>query len=349
MEPKEKMTDVRKRFTDALKDTVKEWKKHENVKGIFVYGSYVKGTVTANSDLDIGIVWGVDDAPVRLMSTHKEVLVDMVFMAVSDVESVFDGTTKDVTKISEVINRLRNSRVVHDTDGLVKSWQEKTVNYAWSDESISKVKSTAMEYLNRARKFAEEDEGPNAIHELREGLFNLGRVSVMINNIFMILKPAEVLTEVRMIDPITYSLFLRAFKLKGMDEPKLLTVLKDLRYWLELAETQIDRVTVDEQAMLATGLLSQAQREYYGSLRLTYNGDYELAVLEMRQAACSLGRALITLKEFSSFVDGAFMDQLSESDPVFYEEILIEHGAYDILPKEIIRIISEAQFIAQRL
>ena len=343
------MPDVHRRFDTALRDTVDEWKSHDNVKGIFAYGSFVKGTATANSDLDIGIVWGADDAPVRLMSKHKEVLVDMVFMPVSDFESVFDGTTKDVKIISEVINRLRNSRVVHDTDGLVKDWQKKTVNYVWSDESVSQVKSTAMEYLNRARKFAEEDEGPSAIYELREGLFNLGRVIVMINNIFMILKPAEVLTEVRMLDPITYSLFLRAFKLKGMNESKLLTVLNDLRYWLELAESQIDRVTVDEQAMLATGLLSQAQREYHGSLGLTYNGDYELAVLEMRQAACSLGRALITLKEFSSFVDGAFMDQLSESEPVFYEEILVEHGAYDILPKEIVRIISEAQFISQRI
>jgi len=342
------MTDVHRRFDTALRDTVDEWKSHDDVKGIFAYGSFVRGTATANSDLDIGIVWGADDAPVRLMSKHKEVLVDMVFMTVSDVESVFSGTTKDVTKISEVINRLRNSRVVHDTDGLVKGWQKKTVNYVWSDESISQVKTTAMDYLNRARKFAEEDEGPSAIYELREGLFNLGRVIVMINNIFLILKPAEVLTEIRMLDPMTYSLFLRAFKLKGMNEPKLLTVLNDLRYWLEIAESQIGRVTVDEQAILATGLLSQAQREYHGSLGLTYNGDYELAVLEMRQAACSLGRALITLKEFSSFVDGAFMDQLSESDPVFYEEILIEHGAYDILPKEIIRIISEAQFIAQR-
>ncbi len=342
------MADVHRRFETALRDTVDEWKKHDNVKGIFTYGSFVKGTATANSDLDIGIVWGADDAPVRLMSTHKEVLVDMVFMTVSDVESVFDGTTKDVITISEVISRLKNSRVVHDTDGLVKSWQEKSMNYAWSDESISLMKSIAVEHLNRARKLAEEDEGPNAIHELREGLFNLGRVILMTNNIFTMLKPAEVLTEVRMLDPIAYSLFLRAFKLKGMDESKLLTVLKDLRYWLEIAETQIDRVVVDEQAVLATGLLSQAQREYHGSLGLTYNGDYELAVLEMRQAACSLGRTLITLKEFSSFVDGAFMDQLSESEPVFYEEILVEHGAYDILPKEIMRIISEAQFISQR-
>jgi predicted nucleotidyltransferase len=343
------MTDVRKRFADALKDTVNEWKSHEHVKGIFVYGSYVKGTATANSDLDICIVWGADEAPVRLMSSHKEVLVDMVFMTVKQVENVFDGVVKDVTMISEVINRLRDSLVMHDTDGMASEWQKKTVDYVWSEESISQVKNTAMEYLSRARKFAEEDEGPNAIFEMREGIFNLGRVILMVNNTFLILKPAEVLTEVRMLDPMTYSLFLRAFKLKGMEEPKLLTVLNDLRQWLDVAESRIGDVTVDDQALLATGLLAQAQREYHGSLGLTYNGDYELAVLEMRQAASSLGRTLITLKEFSSLVDGAFMDQLSESEPGFYEEILVEHGAYDILPKEISRIIGEAQFIAQRL
>jgi predicted nucleotidyltransferase len=346
---KENMPDVRKRFTDALKDTVKEWKKHENVKGIFVYGSYVRGTATANSDLDICIVWDGDEAPVRLMSTHKEVLVDMVFMTIKEVEDAFDLTTQDVTKISQVINRLRNSLVMHDTDKMVETWQKKAVDYVWSEESISQVKDTAMDLLNRARKLAQEDEGPSAIYEMREGIFNLGRVILMVNNIFFLLKPAEVLTEVRMLDPITYSLFLRAYKLKGMDEPKLLAVLEDLRQWLEIAESRISSVTIDEQAVLATGFLSTAQREYHGSLGLTYNGDYELAVLEMRQAACSLGKTLITLKEFSSIVDGVFMDQLSETEPGFYEEILVEHGAYDILPKEIMRIIGEAQFIAQRL
>jgi predicted nucleotidyltransferase len=348
VEQREKMTDVRKRFTDALKDTVNEWKKHDNVKGIFVYGSYVRGTATANSDLDICIVWDADEAPVRLMSTHKEVLVDMVFMTVKEVEDVFGGVTKDVTKISEVINRLRNSLVMHDTKGMVSGWQKKTADYVWSEESISQVKTTLMELLSRSRKFVDEDEGPSAIFEMREAVFNLGRVILMVNNNFLILKPAEVLTEVRMLDPIAYSLFLRAFKLKGMDEPKLLTVLKDLREWLDIAESRISSVVVDEQAILATGFLSQAQREYHGSLGLTYNGDYELAVLEMRQAACSLGRTLITLKEFSNIVDGVFMDQLSETEPGFYEEILVEHGAYDILPKEITRIIGEAQFIAQR-
>ena len=344
-----KMTDVRKRFTDALKDTVNEWKSHENVKGIFVYGSYVRGTATANSDLDICIVWDADEAPVRLMSNHKEVLVDMVFMTVKEVEDVFGGITKDVTKISQVINRLKNSLVRHDTKGMVSEWQKKTADYAWTDGAITQVKETAMELLSRSRKFADEDEGPSAIFEMRQGIFNLGRIILMVNNNFLILKPAEVLTEVRMLDPMTYSLFLRAFKLKGMNEPKLLAVLNDLRQWLDIAESKISSVAVDEQAILATGFLSQAQREFHGSLGLTYNGDYELAVLEMRQAACSLGRTLITLKEFSGIVDGVFMDQLSDIEPGFYEEILVEHGAYDILPKEINRIIGEAQFIAQRL
>ena len=59
------MKDLHRRFDTALNDTVKEWKSHKEVKGIFAYGSFVRGTVTANSDLDIGIVWGADDAPVR--------------------------------------------------------------------------------------------------------------------------------------------------------------------------------------------------------------------------------------------------------------------------------------------
>ncbi len=343
------MADVRKRFTEALKDTVNEWKRHKNVKGIFVYGSYVRGTATANSDLDICIVWDADEAPVRLMSSHKEVLVDMVFMTVKEVENVFDRVTSDVTKISEVINRLRNSLVMHDTDGKAGEWQKKTKDYVWSEESISQVKSSTLEYLTRAKKLAEEDEGPSAIFELRQGLFNLGRVVLMLNNTFLILKPAEVLTELRMLDPMTYSILLRAFKLKGMDEPKLLTALKDLQQWLDIAESRISSAIVDEQAILATGFLASAQREYNGARGLTYNGDYEMAVFEMRQAACSLGRTLIILKEFSSMVDGVFMDQISEIEPGFYEEILVEYGAYDILPKEILRIIGEAQYILQRL
>jgi predicted nucleotidyltransferase len=342
------MTDIHRRFNTALKDTVKEWKHNPNVKGIFVYGSFVQGTITANSDLDIGIIWDGDEAPVRLMSTHKEVVIDMVFMTISDVEAVLAGASKDVFKISEVVNRLRTSQVLHDTNKMLQDWQNSVQQYVWSDEVINDVKSLALEELTRAKKFLDDEDYESAIYEARDGLLHLGRVIVMTNNIFTLHKPAEVLTEIRMLDPITYKLFLRTFKLKGMDEAKLLKILEEIKEWLEKVEISLDEATSESQALEATGLLAQAQREHHGAQNLTYANDYELAVLEMRQATCTLGRAMVALRGQIT-EDVAFIPNLRVSENEFFTLILVEHGAYDIQSAEINRIISEAQFLAHRI
>ncbi|MGY5873352.1 MAG: nucleotidyltransferase domain-containing protein [Candidatus Thorarchaeota archaeon] len=342
------MTDIHRRFNTALQDTVKEWKQNPNVKGIFVYGSFVQGTITANSDLDIGIIWDGDEAPVRLMSTHKEVVIDMVFMTINDVEMVLAGDSKDVFKISEVVNRLRTSRVLHDTDKVLQDWQKSVQQYVWSDEVINDVKKLALEELTRAKKFLDDEDYESAIYEARDGLLYLGRVIVMTNNIFTMHKPAEVLTEIRMLDPITYKLFLRTFKLKGMDEAKLLKILEEIKEWLEKTEISLGEATSDSQALKATGLLAQAQREHHGAQGLTYANDYELAVLEMRQATCTLGRTMVALKGQTT-KDVAFIPYLRASENEFFTLILVEHGAYDIQPAEINRIISEAEFLAHQI
>jgi hypothetical protein len=342
------MTDIHRRFTTALDDTVKEWKQNTNVKGIFVYGSFVKGTITTSSDLDIGIIWDGDEAPVRLMSTHKEVIIDMVFMTISEVEAVIDGTSKDVFKISEVVNRLRTSQVLHDTDQMLKNWQNSVQQFVWSDDVINDVKNLALEELSRAKKFLDAEDYESAIYEVRDGLLYLGRVILMTNNIFTLLRPAEVLTEIRMLDPITYKLFLRTFKLKGMNEPKLLTILGEMKEWLEKTEKRLEEIASDSIVIETTGLLAQAQRQHLGSQGLTYAGDYELAVLEMRQAASTLGRAMVSMKGQTT-EDVAFIPNLRVSEQEFFTLVLVEHGAYDIQPAEINRIISEAQFLAHRI
>ena len=342
------MNDIHRRFDTAIKDTVSEWKQHKNVKGIFVYGSYAKGTITANSDLDIGIIWDGDDAPVRLMSTHKEVIIDMVFMTINEVKAVLEGTSKDVFKISEVVNRFRSSKILHDTKQMLKDWQNNVQHYAWSDEVISNVKKLALEELSRAEKFLEEEDYVSAIYEARDGLLQLGRVIVMTNNIFTLHRPAEVLTEIRMLDPMTYKLFLRTFKLKDTNEPKLLKILQEIKEWLDKTEKRLEDVTSDTQLMEATELLAQAQREHNGALGLTYSGDYELAVMEMRQAACTLGRTLVAITG-DAVEDVAFIPNLRRCDNEFFNLILVEHGAYDIQPAEINRIINEAKFLAHRI
>ncbi len=342
------MAEIHHRFDTALKDTVSEWKQNKNVKGIFVYGSYVKGTITANSDLDIGIIWDGNDAPVRLMSSHKEVIIDMVFMTVKEVEAVLDGTLKDVFKISEVVNRFRSSKILHDTKNMLKNWQDSVMHYVWSDEVINKVKGLALEELERAERFLEKEDYESAIYEARDGLLQLGRVIVITNNIFTLHRPAEVLSEIRMLDPMTYKLFLRTFKLKGMNEPKLLKILEEIKEWLDKTERRLEEVPSDTQLMESTELLAQAQREQNGALGLTYSGDYELAVMEMRQATCTLGRALVAIKG-DEIEDVAFIPNLRICDNEFFNQILVEHGAYDIQPAEINRIISEARFLAHRI
>ena len=342
------MTDIHRRFDDALKDTVAEWKQHKNVKGIFVYGSFVQGTITSTSDLDIGIIWDGDEAPVRLMSTHKEVIIDMTFMTIDEVNAVLDGTTNDVFKISEVVNRLRTSRVLYDPDKMVQNWQNIVRHFVWSDEVINDVKKLALDELTRAKKFLDNEDEESAIYEARDGLLHLGRVIVMTNNIFTMLKPAEVLTEIRLLDPITYKLFLRTFKLKGLDEPKLLVILEEIRGWMEKTEKELEEIASESKVIEATALLAQAQREHHGARSLTYAGDYELAVLEMRQATCTLGRSMVAAMGQDT-EDVAFIPMLRISDQEFFKQVLVEHGAYDIQPAEINRIISEAQFLAHRI
>jgi predicted nucleotidyltransferase len=343
------MMDLRKRFESALKDTVNEWKDNPNVKGIFVYGSFARGTATADSDLDICVVWDADEAPVRLMSTHKEVRIDMSFMTLQEVDDVLDGTIADVLRISRVISRLRGARVMYDSKNLLTKWQQQASEYVWSDGSINLVRTEALEHLDRAGEFVQKMDETSAIHEMREGLFRLGRVILMTNNIFRILKPAEVLTEVRLLNPLTYKVFLRTYKLRGMNESKLLAILQEMKAWFDTAESRLEKDTREDMAILATTHLAQAQREYYGSMVLTYAGDYELAMLEMRQAAVSLGRALVTLHGKIPDQEGAFIKTLRDSEGQFYKEILLEHGAYDIQLPEIKRIVAEAQFIAHRI
>lgn len=343
------MMDLHRRYESALKDTVNEWKTNDRVVGIFAYGSYVKGTATADSDLDICIVWEGDEAPVRLLSMHKEVRIDMLFVTAREVEGVLEGSITEVLTIAGVVGRLRGAKVVHDTKKRLKRWQEAASEYVWSDVAIQKMKEMALGFLNRAQGFADKEDTAGAIFDAREGLFRLGRVILMTNNVFHILKPAEVLSEVRLLDPMTYQLFLRTYKLKGMDESKLVAILTEIKDWLDKTETRLEKAADEADAVRVTTLLAQAQREYFGALGLTYAGDYELAVLEMRQATISLGRALVTLYDSTALEDSSFLITLRDTEPQFYRDILVEHGAYDIQLSEAKRIIGEAKFIAQRL
>ena len=239
------MLDLRKRFTVALQDTVKEFKVNESVKGIYVYGSYVHGNLTANSDLDLLVVWEAEEAPVRLLAEHKAVRVDMMFVTPAILEDVLTHNLDDAFKIAQVISMIRKADIVHDPDNLLNDWKTRCQDFSWSEKAISKLKDRALQFLNYASKEADKDDTVSAVHQIRHGLYDPGRVVIMRNNMFNIIRPSEILTEIRLLDPIIYQLFLRTFKLKGYSEDDLLSIMSELANWIKTAVEKYESVTAD--------------------------------------------------------------------------------------------------------
>jgi hypothetical protein len=215
----------------------------------------------------------------------------------------------------------------------------------WSDSSIEIVKGKAEDSLNLAHEQAESGEVGDAIYLLRAGLLDLARVVLMKNNVYKIIKPSEVLSELRMLDPMTYQLFLRSFKLKGLGERELLAILEKIEVWIK---TAVERFQTGSTRDDVTLLLTEAQRCYHGSNRLTMNSEYELAVMEMRQSIILLGKALLGLGGHE-LDNSKFISDLRQHENEFFEQVVFEHGEYDLLEKPVKRSISEAKFIGQRL
>jgi len=343
-----KMMDLHRRFDMALRDTVEEWKKRDEVRGIFAYGSVVKGTATANSDLDLVIIWKGEEAPARLMAEHKGIMIDMDFIPDIKIEEIFDEKEDHAFTVAGVISRLKSARVEFDRKGEVKQWLERALSYRWPESTMKKVKELALDELAKAENYLEKDDIVSAVHEMRGGIFDLSRLIIMRNNVFDIIKPSEVLSNIRLLDPMMYQLLLRTFRLKGIGEGKLLGILQDVRDWLKKAVDRFeesDKVAADSP----TGAhLIQAQRNYYGSQSLTLNGDYELAVLEMRRAITMIGLALLTLEDVYEAGDSV-MEKLRVHESEYYEKVILEYGAFDLLPKGVQRGIAEARFMAERL
>jgi hypothetical protein len=95
--------------------------------------------------------------------------------------------------------------------------------------------------------------------------------------------------------------------------------------------------------------ITQAQRYYYGSQTLTLNGESELAVLEMRRSITMTGLALLEVNGTPIGPGESIPAKLRESYPTFYEQVMVEFSALDLIPKGVQRGIGEARFMAQRL
>lgn len=337
--------DIRAKFEQALQDTVDEWKKQEHVEGMFVYGSYVNKAQTPDSDLDVCIVWDQDEAPVRLLSRHKGVRIDMTFITPNTIQEVLNRESKSPQQIAQVIERVKGSKVAYDRSGRLEEWRELAEDYVWPEEVVIAVKERTAAELDQAKKLLEQDR-VSSICELRNALFDLARTILMIDNRFSIIRTADVLSEARLLNPAMYSLFLRTFKLRSMNEEQIMNALEDVKSWLREAEDRLEKSDLDT---VVIPLLNRAQRHYFGALSLTINTSYELAVLEMRHAIYMIANALLAMYGIEEPDSLKFITSLREKENEFYEDMLLSLCEFDLQPKAIKRAIDESKFVLARL
>ncbi|MBD3157484.1 MAG: hypothetical protein GF309_01725 [Candidatus Lokiarchaeota archaeon] len=339
------MMDIRAKFERALQDTVDEWKKQEHVEGMFVYGSYVNKAQTPDSDLDVCIVWDQDEAPVRLLSRHKGVRIDMTFITPNTIQEVLNRESKSPQQIAQVIERVKDSKVAYDKSGRLEEWRELAEDYVWPEDVVIAVKERTAAELNQAKNLLEKDR-VSSICELRNALFNLARTILMSDNRFSIIRTADVLSEARLLNPPMYSLFLRTFKLRSMNEEQIMNALEDVKSWLREAEDRLEKSDLDT---VVIPLLNRAQRHYFGALSLTINTSYELAVLEMRHAIYMIANALLAMYGIEEPDSLKFITSLREKENEFYEDMLLSLCEFDLQPKAIKRAIDESKFVLARL
>ncbi len=340
--------DLYRRFDTALHEIVDEMKSQRSIKGVFTFGSYVKGTTTPDSDLDICVAWDGNEAPVELLAEKKGVRIDLSYRTIDEFEKTLAGEMSDVLKTASIIGMLRDARIVLDPDGLIKKWQGHARIFVWKDDAIDTIKQRAMGHLERASKYMDSEDLANAVYELRRSLFEVSRVILMRNNIFTIVKPSEILSEIRMLDPITYQLFLRTFKLKTMNENELLDALSRIKPWMQKAVTTYENSSTSIESRVVANI-AEAQRQYYGSYRLTLNGEYELAILEMCEAISLIAKVLLEIAGHKVSDENTLISLARDHEREYFDEIMFPLASFEFPPKSVKRGISETQFIVQRI
>ncbi len=339
--------DLRIKYNDALHETVTGLKSRDDIIGIFAFGSYARGTLTARSDLDVFAILKNEPEETRRIEIRNDVVVDIFFSSETNFERIFNSEESDVIKIASVIFPLKTALIVWDPDKKVKEYFDKAKDYKWNPEQIDLLKADALEKFDRVADIVDEGDAETGIHVLRKGVLSLGKVVQMRNNSFDILTPSRTLDEVRIFSPLVYETFLRSFLLRGADADTLLDVTKEIKAWVDETKERIEKSQSEHKKKLSY-LALEAHDELETAIDNIYGDDTEMAMLQIQYTLEKLGKILLLLEGIDVVDDADIIKELRKNNHPFYQ-VLINQGRYQIQPREVKRYASEATFLAQRI
>ena len=105
-----------------------------DVSGVLLFGSVAEGNVHSESDLDLVVIRGGQDAPVKRNKHKREgVIVDLWEHSLSCYESLFrkDWKPSAIFFYSLFLNILQACEILHDPDGRFGEFRERALQWSW--------------------------------------------------------------------------------------------------------------------------------------------------------------------------------------------------------------------------
>lgn len=285
-------------MSDVLERTVQKCGEDKNIIGAAVFGSFVTGGITEESDLDLLIIRS-DDA--KFKKAEREIQGIRLESNVWS-RSVFEKSfTVEGTNLGQdgfVFEVMRTCRILHDSFGLLARLKEYAVTHTIPEGCITPVLKKAHERLDRARNLLNERQLEAAELEARMASEDIVSISLVRQNITKIIVPKLYLPQLRSHLPKLYEFFRGLHRLEVISREDVEDAINMITEWRERCLSEIKlrgREDWFNEETMQGGATRGAATELRNAIDCLRAGDLEAALMQARYSAILLTSPVVLL------------------------------------------------------
>lgn len=263
-----------KNALNAIYKFVSRESQSREVLGIMVFGSFAKGNLHKNSDVDI-LLFKDGGAYLREIEKINGLNLEVYRAPIKIFTSPFHGEEGRFLFDMFRLQALRSGKIIYDTKGSLGQLRIEACN---SRIPLSYVKETldkANMGIYRAEDFLQRGHSQLAEHEIFGASINVARALLLMENVPEINTPRLFIPHLRAKNPIFYRMLREIHELHGLGRSDVEASLANLLGMLQLASVRFKKNWV-------SGLIEKAKAEAFSAKDCLRYGDYESAMLQIR-------------------------------------------------------------------
>ncbi|MBS7635649.1 nucleotidyltransferase domain-containing protein [Candidatus Bathyarchaeota archaeon] len=247
---------------------------NREVLGIAVFGSFAKGKLHENSDIDVLLL---KDGGIYLREIGEvDGLKLEVYRAPIEIfMPPFCGGGGRILFDMFRLQALRTGEIFYDPKRLLGQLRIDAYNSRIPLSYVKEMLNKAHTEINRAEDFLQRGRFQLAEDELFGASINVARALLLNENVPEINTPRLFLPHLRVKNPVFYNVFREIHELHGLDRSDVEDSLANLLGMLEMASGKLKEHWVSD-------LIEKAKTEALSAKDCLKNGDYESAMLQIR-------------------------------------------------------------------